>query len=74
LQKDMAQLRAILAETQRFNLPLRITEVGSLSNSGLVGTSDVFAAALWTLDACLEVSLPGSLEDEGFTMVRHWVH
>ena len=34
--------------------------MNTISNSGRTGVSNVFSAALWTLDACFEVAQAGS--------------
>lgn len=40
---------------RKYGLPVRLTEINTLSNAGLYGTSNVFVAALWSLDAAFEV-------------------
>jgi hypothetical protein len=45
----------------RHGKPLRVAEMNTISNSGRDGVSNVFAAALWTLDASLEVAAAGGV-------------
>jgi hypothetical protein len=45
----------------RYGKPLRVAEMNTISNSGREGVSNVFAAALWTLDASLEVAAAGGI-------------
>lgn len=40
---------------------MRVAEMNTISNSGKRGVSDVFAAALWTLDASFEVADAGGV-------------
>ena len=48
-----------LAVARRHGVPLRITECNSISGGGNVGVSDVYAAALWSLDTALEMAAAG---------------
>ena len=48
-------------------MPVRLTEVNSISGGGLDGTSNVFAAALWTADLAFEYAKAGV---ESISM--HW--
>ena len=41
--------------------PRRVAEMNSISNSGREGVSNVFASALWTLDASFEVAATGAV-------------
>jgi hypothetical protein len=64
LRREMANLASLVKVSKSWGKPLRIGEINSISNSGRANVSDVFAAALWALDACFEVgrwtaSLPG---------------
>ncbi|GAC1311173.1 MAG: hypothetical protein NVSMB24_29980 [Mucilaginibacter sp.] len=43
-------LQVIRNEAATYHLPFRITESNSIYGGGKVGTSDVFASALWALD------------------------
>ncbi|MDB5123613.1 MAG: hypothetical protein JWP94_1742 [Mucilaginibacter sp.] len=43
-------LQVIRNESATYHLPFRITESNSIYGGGKVGTSDVFASALWALD------------------------
>jgi hypothetical protein len=43
-------LNVIRNEAEKYHLPYRITESNSIYGGGKVGTSDVFASALWALD------------------------
>jgi hypothetical protein len=45
----------------RYNLPLRVAEMNSISNSGHRGVSNSLAAALWTLDGAFEVAAAGAV-------------
>ncbi|KAI8465097.1 MAG: hypothetical protein J3K34DRAFT_95524 [Monoraphidium minutum] len=42
------------------NLPLRITEVATISYGGKMGISDTAGAAIWSLDIALELAYAGS--------------
>jgi hypothetical protein len=44
-----------------YGKPLRVAEINTISNSGKRGVSDVFASALWTLDASFEVAQGGGI-------------
>lgn len=44
-----------------YGKPLRVAEMNTISNSGRRGVSDVFAAALWTLDGSFEVAQGGGV-------------
>lgn len=44
---------------RKHRVPLRITESNSISGGGNVGVSDVYAAALWSLDTALEMAAAG---------------
>jgi hypothetical protein len=46
--------------TLRWGKDLRVGEMNTISNSGRAGVSDSLAAALWTLDAALEVAATGA--------------
>lgn len=48
-----------LKVASRQGVPLRITECNSISGGGNAGVSDVYAAALWTLDTALEMAAAG---------------
>jgi len=47
--------------SNRYGKPLRVAEMNTISNSGRDGVSNVFAAALWTLDGCFEVAAAGAV-------------
>ena len=49
-------LQPIKAEADKFNLPYRITESNNVYGGGKAGVSDVFASALWALDAMWTVA------------------
>lgn len=49
------------SSTRSYGKPLRVAEMNTISNSGRRGVSDVFAAALWTLDASFEVAQAGGV-------------
>lgn len=53
--------------SNRYNKPLRVAEMNTISNSGRDGVSNVFAAALWTLDGCFEVRMCVGLYGGGAT-------
>eukprot|EP00878_Enallax_costatus_P009834 GHUV01010268.1.p1 GENE.GHUV01010268.1~~GHUV01010268.1.p1 ORF type:complete len:631 (+),score=180.97 GHUV01010268.1:56-1948(+) len=61
IRQEMNNLRALVQTSQGFGIPLRIAEMNTVSNSGRVGVSNVFAAALWTLDGCFEVAATGAV-------------
>jgi hypothetical protein len=44
----------------RYNKPLRVAEMNTISNSGRSGVSNAFAAALWSLDSTFEVAAAGT--------------
>jgi hypothetical protein len=44
-----------------FGKQLRVAEMNTISNSGREGVSNVFASALWTVDACFEVAATGAI-------------
>jgi len=48
-----------VAMAKRYGVPVRITECNSISSGGNAGVSDVYAAALWTLDTALEMAAAG---------------
>jgi hypothetical protein len=48
-----------VALARKHRVPLRITESNSISGGGNVGVSDVYAAALWSLDTALEMAAAG---------------
>jgi hypothetical protein len=48
-----------VAVARAHGVPLRITESNSISGGGHAGVSDVYAAALWTLDTMLEMAAAG---------------
>lgn len=61
IRKEMDNLRALVQTSQSFGIPLRVAEMNTISNSGRVGVSNVFAATLWTLDGCFEVAATGAV-------------
>lgn len=61
IRKEMDNLRALVGVANSFGKPLRVAEMNSISNSGRPGVSNVFAAALWTLDGAFEVAATGSV-------------
>lgn len=61
IRKEMDNLRAIVQTSQGYGVPLRVAEMNTISNSGRVGVSNVFAAAIWTLDGCFEVAATGAV-------------
>ena len=48
-----------VALARKHRVQLRITESNSISGGGNVGVSDVYAAALWSLDTALEMAAAG---------------
>jgi hypothetical protein len=48
-----------VALARKHRVALRITESNSISGGGNVGVSDVYAAALWSLDTALEMAAAG---------------
>jgi hypothetical protein len=52
-------VRSQVALARKHRVPLRITECNSISGGGNVGVSDVYAAALWSLDTALEMAAAG---------------
>lgn len=61
IRQEMDNLRAIVQTSQGYGIPLRVAEMNTISNSGRVGVSNVFAAAIWTLDGCFEVAATGAV-------------
>jgi len=61
IRKEMANLAAIVRVSNKYGKPLRVAEMNTISNSGRRGVSDVFSAALWTLDGSLEVAAAGGV-------------
>lgn len=61
IRREMDNLRALVQTSQSYGIPLRVAEMNTISNSGRVGVSNVFAAALWTLDGCFEVAATGAV-------------
>ncbi|KIZ01367.1 hypothetical protein MNEG_6591 [Monoraphidium neglectum] len=61
IKKEMANLRALVGVAAKYGKPLRVAEMNSISNSGRDGVSNVFASALWTLDAAFEVAATGAV-------------
>jgi len=59
VREEMANLRELVRVAGKHGKPLRVAEANTISNSGKDGVSNVFAAALWTLDAALEVAAAG---------------
>eukprot|EP00878_Enallax_costatus_P034364 GHUV01038097.1.p1 GENE.GHUV01038097.1~~GHUV01038097.1.p1 ORF type:complete len:247 (+),score=78.06 GHUV01038097.1:331-1071(+) len=59
--QEMANLRKLVEVSTSFGKPLRVAEMNTISNSGKEGVSNVFAAALWTLDATFEVAAAGAV-------------
>lgn len=54
-----AWVRPQVALARKHRVSLRITESNSISGGGNVGVSDVYAAALWSLDTALEMAAAG---------------
>jgi len=52
-------IRRAVRAAQRAGLPLRVTELNSVSCGGLEGVSDAFATALWAPDALFELLRAG---------------
>jgi hypothetical protein len=52
-------LQRISNESQKFNLPYRITETNNIYGGGKSGVSDVFASALWALDVMWTIAENG---------------
>jgi len=52
-------VRPQVAVSREFGVPLRIGESNAVSGGGNDGVSNSFAAALWTLDACLSMAAEG---------------
>ncbi len=44
-----------------YSLDLRVGEANTISDSGKVGVSDTFAAALWSLDSSFEAAAAGAI-------------
>ncbi|WIA08610.1 hypothetical protein OEZ85_008039 [Tetradesmus obliquus] len=61
IRKEMDNLRALVQTSQGYGIPLRVAESNTISNSGRVGVSNVFAATLWTLDGSFEVAATGAV-------------
>ncbi|KAI8467768.1 MAG: hypothetical protein J3K34DRAFT_480182 [Monoraphidium minutum] len=61
MRKEMANLKTLVGVAQKYGKPLRVAEMNSISNSGRDGVSNVFASALWTLDAAFEVAATGAV-------------
>ncbi|WIA23785.1 hypothetical protein OEZ85_013468 [Tetradesmus obliquus] len=62
IRKEMTNLKEIVRVSEQvYGKPLRVAEMNTISNSGRDGVSNVFAAALWTLDASLEVAAAGGV-------------
>lgn len=59
VRAEMANFRELVKIADKHGKPLRVAEANTISNSGRDGVSNVFAAALWTLDASLEVAAAG---------------
>lgn len=57
----MANLKQLVEVSNSFGKPLRMAEANTISNSGKEGVSNVFAAALWTLDAFFEIAAAGAV-------------
>jgi hypothetical protein len=60
LQKAVTSLKTQVAAAAKHGIALRIAESNSISGGGLEGVSDVYSAALWTLDAALEAANLGA--------------
>ncbi|KAF6263669.1 hypothetical protein COO60DRAFT_1698710 [Scenedesmus sp. NREL 46B-D3] len=61
MRKEMDNLRALVQTSKGYGIPLRVAESNTISNSGRVGVSNVFAATLWTLDGSFEVAATGAV-------------
>jgi len=61
IRKEMDNLRALVQTSNSYGKPLRVAEMNTISNSGRVGVSNVFAATLWTLDGSFEVAAAGAV-------------
>ena len=62
---------AVAASAKAYGVPVRITELGSADLGGSPGVSDVFAAALWTVDdlfAAAESGIAGINFNSGFSV------
>eukprot|EP00878_Enallax_costatus_P015471 GHUV01016205.1.p1 GENE.GHUV01016205.1~~GHUV01016205.1.p1 ORF type:complete len:352 (+),score=61.74 GHUV01016205.1:183-1238(+) len=59
IRQEMTNLKKIVEVSNGYGKPLRVAEMNTISNSGREGVSDVFAAALWTVDASFEVAAAG---------------
>lgn len=59
VRREMQNFRELVRVAAKHGKPLRAAEMNTISNSGKDGVSNVFAAALWTLDASLEVAAAG---------------
>jgi hypothetical protein len=55
IRKEMSNLKELVRVSRSWGKPLRVAEMNTISNSGRDGVSNVFSAALWTLDAAFEV-------------------
>jgi hypothetical protein len=59
VRREMQNFRELVKIAAKHGKPLRVAEANTISNSGRDGVSNVFAAALWTLDASLEIAAAG---------------
>ncbi|KAI8465096.1 MAG: hypothetical protein J3K34DRAFT_438146 [Monoraphidium minutum] len=60
IEKDMSSLGELVKVTQKYSLPVRVTEAAILSYGGVQGVSDVAGAAIWVLDTAMEVAYRGA--------------
>lgn len=59
--KKISNLKNLIKVCRDYgNLPLRVTEVATLSYGGVMGISDTAGAALWALDTALEIAFTGA--------------
>jgi len=76
-----ASLRPVLALASRAGLPVRLTELNSVTCGGLKGVSKTFATALWAPDALFELLRAGVMSADvhiraeainmAFSLTRH---
>jgi hypothetical protein len=59
VQYENANVQATLAAARRLHVPAAMTETNSTVCAGAAGVSDVFAAALWSLDYSLMLAQAG---------------
>lgn len=61
IREAMANLVKVVRESNAYGIPLRVAESNTISDSGRRNVSDVFASALWAIDASFETAAAGSV-------------